>query len=171
MQWELLEEAKISRWIFFIFTCNNDIKIQEYRNNTLNSSSATSMLLMPVSIPPVFFSLFFSLLLSSLATREGCSDLELPFCQLWNKQLQFGSSFQRPLPFSFLSQQCALNIFEWNFQQNSQWYVHDFWASFLSAKLFIHHWPLPQTFLPLSYFIFCRLMITRNLVNGLVSAR
>ena len=83
---------------FFVFTWNNDIKIQEYRKHTLNSCSATSTLLMPVSIPPVFFS-FFNLLLSSLASREGCSDLELPFCQLWNEQLHFGSSFQWPLPF------------------------------------------------------------------------
>ena len=34
-------------------------------------------------------------------------DLELPFCQLCNKQLQFSSSFQRPLPISSLSQLCS----------------------------------------------------------------
>ena len=52
---------------FFSF-CNNDIKIQEYRNNTLNSSSAPSVLLKSVSIPRAFFS-FFNFLLSSLARR------------------------------------------------------------------------------------------------------
>ena len=48
----------------------------------------------------------FSIFLSVLS-REGCNDLELPFCQLWNKQLQFSSSFRRPLLISFLSQLCS----------------------------------------------------------------
>ena len=61
-----LKKPKSPDEFFFIFTCNNDIKIQEYRNNTLNSSSATSMLLMPVSIPPVFFSSLFSVCSSVL---------------------------------------------------------------------------------------------------------
>ena len=52
----------------FFFFCNNDIKIQEYRNNTLNSSGAPSMLLKSVSVPRAFFS-FFNFLLSSLARR------------------------------------------------------------------------------------------------------
>ena len=86
---ETLKKPKFPYEFFFIFTWNNDIKIQKYRNNTLNSSSATCF----------FFPLFS--IWSSVLSREGCSDLELPFCQLWNKQLQFGSSFQRPLFFSF----------------------------------------------------------------------
>ena len=52
----------------FFYICNNDVKIQEHRNNTLNSSSATSTLLMSVSIP-LAFSSSFNLLLSSLARR------------------------------------------------------------------------------------------------------
>ena len=62
---------------FIFYICNNDIKIQEYRNNTLTSSSATSMLLISVSFHLLFlpFSICFSVL-----SREGCSDLELPFC-------------------------------------------------------------------------------------------
>ena len=66
---------------FFNFTfyiCNNDFKIKEYRNITLTSSSATSMLLMSVSFHWLFF-LPFSICFSVLS-REGCSDLELPFC-------------------------------------------------------------------------------------------
>ena len=55
-------------FLFYFFICNSDIKIQEYRNNTLNSSSATSMLLKLVPIPVTFFC-FFDLLLSSLARR------------------------------------------------------------------------------------------------------
>ena len=51
---------------FIFYICNNDIRIQEYRNMTLKSSSATSMLLMSVSIP-LAFSCFFNLLLSSPA--------------------------------------------------------------------------------------------------------
>ena len=50
----------------FFYICNNDFKIQEYRNNTLKSSSATSTLLMSVSIP-LALSSFFNLLLGSLA--------------------------------------------------------------------------------------------------------
>ena len=49
---ETLKKPKFPYDFFKIFTWNNDIKIQEYRNNTLNSSSATSMLLMSISIPP-----------------------------------------------------------------------------------------------------------------------
>ena len=45
---ETLKKPKFPYEFFFIFTWNNDIKIQKYRNNTLNSSSATC-----------FFSLFF----------------------------------------------------------------------------------------------------------------
>ena len=57
----------------------------------------------------------FSICLSVLS-REYFSDLELPFCQLWNKQLQFSSSFQRPLPISFLSQLYSF-LFHWRDQQ------------------------------------------------------
>ena len=49
-----LKKPKSPDEFFFIFTCNNDIKIQEYRNNTLNSSSAPSVLLKSVSIPRAF---------------------------------------------------------------------------------------------------------------------
>ena len=52
----------------FFFICNNDIKVQEYRKNTVNSSSVTSVLLKVVPIP-LAFSSFFDLLLSSFASR------------------------------------------------------------------------------------------------------
>ena len=63
--------------IIVILTCHNNITIQKYRNNTLNSSSATSRLLMSFSIP-----LAIQLASQYVLSREGCSDLELPFCQL-----------------------------------------------------------------------------------------
>ena len=63
--------------IIIILTCYNNITIQKYRNNTLNSSSATSRLLMSFSIP-----LAIQLASQYVLSREGCSDLELPFCQL-----------------------------------------------------------------------------------------
>ena len=91
----------------FFYICNNDIKTREYTNNTLNSSSATSMLLMLVSIPLAFF--LFSICFSVLS-REGFSDLDVPFCQLSNKQLKLSSCFQRPLPISLLLHLCSLML-------------------------------------------------------------
>ena len=44
--------------LFFIIICKNDIKIQEYGSNIVNSFGATSMLLMSVSIPLAFFFFF-----------------------------------------------------------------------------------------------------------------
>ena len=58
--------------IIIILTCYNNITIQKYRNNTLNSSSATSRLLMSFSIP-----LAIQLASQYVLSREGCSDLEL----------------------------------------------------------------------------------------------
>ena len=92
----------------FIYICYSDIKTREYTNNTLNSSSATSMLLMLVSIPLDFF--LFSICFSVLS-REGCSDLDVPCCQRSNKQLQLSSCFLRPLPISLLLHLCSF-LFE-----------------------------------------------------------
>ena len=84
----------------FCYICNNDIKIQDYRN-TLNSCS---MPLQCFSCRFQFHVLFFlfPICFSVLSRDWGCSNLELSFCRLWNKQLQFSSCFQRPLASSFL---------------------------------------------------------------------
>ena len=89
--------------------------IQEYRNNTLNSSS---MPLQCLSCRFYFHLLFFlfSIGFSVLSRDWGCSDLELSCLKLWNKQLQFSSCFQRPLPISFLSQLCSF-LFQLRDQQ------------------------------------------------------
>ena len=102
-------------FFYYFFICIHDIKIQEYGINTLNFPSATSMLLKLVPIPGTYFFFPFSICFSVLSL-EGWSDLELPFCQLWNKQLQFSSCFQRPLPISFLSQLCSF-LFQLRDQQ------------------------------------------------------
>ena len=134
----LLKKPKFPYELFFIFTWHNDIKIQEYRNNKLNYSSATSMLLMSVSIPPVFFFLlFFNLLLSSLASREGFSDLELPFCQLWNKQLQFGFKFSETSSLFF---PLATGL---SFCSSEGINNHDFPAQYFIVKRTPYHW-LPK---------------------------
>ena len=91
----------------FFYICNNDIKIQEYRN-TLNSCS---MPLQCFSCRFQFHVLFFLFSICfSVLSREGFSDLDVPFCQLSNKQLQLSSCFQRPLPISLLLHLCSLML-------------------------------------------------------------
>ena len=91
--------------IIIIIICNNDIKIQEYRNNTLNFSSTTSMLLMSVSI------LLVIQFASQFSHEKVVAISNYPFVNI-----EIGSSLQRPLPISFLSQLCSFS-FRWRDQQ------------------------------------------------------
>ena len=101
--------------LFFIcfFFCINDIKIQEYRNNTLNSPSATSMLLKSVSIPPAFFFFFqFSCQFSreKVVTISNC-----PFVSFEINSFNLVQVFGDLFPF-LSSRNCAL-LFQWRDQQ------------------------------------------------------